>query len=386
MELKDFNSLFSSVKCPELFGRYITNSHIENCMRHIPNSIYSVIGYSVENRPIYSFKFGTGPKKILLWSQMHGNESTTTKALFDCFKLFLTKTAISQTILEACTLCVIPILNPDGAARYTRLNANDIDLNRDAQDVSQPESKILRHIFNTFKPQYCFNLHGQRTLYNVGHTAVSSTLSFLSPSQDAERSITSNRKSAMHIISEIYELLMPALPNGIARYDDDFNINCIGDTFQSFGVPTILYEAGHYPNDYDREVVRRFIFIAILKGLHTIAHIDSKPHYESYFRIPENKKQFYDIIIRNARVKKNSSEVMDIAIRFEERLINEKVEFIPIIEMIAKLNNFYGHREIDAHGTLVLTTENSEIKAGIENDFVLINYEKIALKLKKNSF
>ena len=49
-------------------------------------------------------------------------------------------------ILKACTLYIIPILNPDGAKAYTRLNANEVDLNRDAQDLSQPESKVLRAV------------------------------------------------------------------------------------------------------------------------------------------------------------------------------------------------------------------------------------------------
>src|SRR4051812_38368729 len=33
---------------------------------------------SVESRPIYLAKVGTGPKQILLWSQMHGDEPTHT--------------------------------------------------------------------------------------------------------------------------------------------------------------------------------------------------------------------------------------------------------------------------------------------------------------------
>ena len=48
----------------------------------------NILGTSVENRPIYSYSEGNGPKKVLIWSQMHGNESTTTKALVD-FWLYL---------------------------------------------------------------------------------------------------------------------------------------------------------------------------------------------------------------------------------------------------------------------------------------------------------
>ena len=384
MTIADYNSLFSLVKTPELFGRYITNFHIEKCLEKLPKSSISVIGQSVEKRPIYSLKFGKGPTKVLLWSQMHGNESTTTKALFDCFRLFDTSTALSNLILESCTLFVIPILNPDGAQRYTRINANHLDLNRDAQDLSQPESKVLRTAYDDFKPHYCFNLHGQRTLYNVGNTNVSATLSFLSPSQDQERQLTPNRKQAMAIIAEIKDLLQIELPNGIARYDDGFNLNCVGDTFQNFGVPTLLYEAGHYPNDYNREVVRRYMFIALLKGLTVISNGVETSGYSKYLAIPENGKKFYDIIIRNVKENGASDKIVDIAFQYVERLCNGKIEFVPVVDSISKLDGFYGHREINAKGCVVAVAKNKVLKVTNEIDFVFINNEKIALKPLNN--
>lgn len=384
MGISQLNSLYSLLKTSELYGRYITNSHIENCLEKYPKSIVSVVGHSVENRPIYSLKFGNGSIKVLMWSQMHGNESTTTKALFDCFNLFLTNNDISNTILESCSILIIPILNPDGAERYTRLNANEVDLNRDAQNRSQPESRILREAHNNFKPHYCFNLHGQRTIYNVGKSSVSATLSFLSPAQDDERSLTSNRKVAMSIISKINETLQVEIPNGIARYDDGFNLNCVGDTFQGIGVPTLLYETGHFPNDYNREVVRRLAFLAIISGLEAITNGVNEEDYERYFDIPENGRQFYDIIIKNARLKDIDEQLFDISLLYQERLINKKVEFIPVIEKISRLENYFGHKEIDAKGSVVKSLENLELKVTNEIDFVTINNEKIALKPLNN--
>ncbi|MBV7268164.1 M14 family metallopeptidase [Winogradskyella luteola] len=384
MKSEHLNSLYSLVKNPKLFGRYITNSDIEKCLAKYPDSIISTIGYSVEQRPIYSLKFGTGPKKILLWSQMHGNESTTTKALFDCFNLFFTNNAIPNLILETCTLLVIPILNPDGAERYMRLNANGVDLNRDAQDLSQPESKLLRAVFDDFQPDFCFNLHGQRTIYNVATSNVPATLSFLSPAQDKERSLTPNRKLAMSIISKINDLMQTVIPDGIGRYDDGFNLNCVGDTFQNLGVPTLLYETGHFTNDYKREEVRRYAFMAILKGLYTIAEGVGESGYKDYFNIPENGKLFYDIIIRNARLKENEDIVTDIAILYKETLFDGKIEFVPIVEVISNFEGYFGHREIDAKGNLLITSEKSELKVTNEIDFVVINNEKIALKPLNN--
>jgi hypothetical protein len=379
MNLEHLNSLYSLVKTPELISRYITNFHIEKCFKKFPKSMISTIGYSVENRPIYGFKFGKGSTKILMWSQMHGNESTTTKALFDCFNLFETNNAIPKAILETCTLFVIPILNPDGAERYSRLNANDIDLNRDAQNLTQPESKVLQEIYNSFRPDYCFNLHGQRTIFGAGDSGISATLSFLSPSQDEECFITPNRKAAMAIISEINNLLQSEIPNGIGRYDDGFNLNCVGDTFQNLGVPTLLYEAGHYPNDYSREEVRRLMFIAIIKGLQVISIGIHDLMYKNYFKIPENSKSFYDIIIRNAKISENTNELFDVSIQYQEILKGGKVEFIPFVEAISNLDEFYGHKEIDAKGGLVKNAQNLELKTANEIVFVLMNNKKIAL-------
>ena len=380
MHLNDLNTAYTSVKESKLFGRYITNTHIEKCFNGLSKSSILTIGYSVNKLPIYSVTYGTGKIKILLWSQMHGNESTTTKALFDCFNLFETGSGFTDHLLSNCTICVIPILNPDGAERYTRLNANGVDINRDAQELSQPESKVLRALFMDFKPHYCFNLHGQRTIYNVDATNVSATLSFLAPSQDENCSLTPNRKDAMSVITALDSFLQTDVPNGISRYDDAFNLNCVGDTFQSFGVPTLLYEAGHYPNDYSREVVRRFMFLAIIKGLDCISKGVKAENYDAYFNIPENKKMFYDIVIRNAKLSTLTDEATDIAIQYKEVLYENEIKFVPVVEAITNLHAYYGHKEIDANFKMVKNSDNSVIKVANEIVFVVINNQKTSLK------
>jgi hypothetical protein len=41
------------------------------------------IGLSAEGRPLYAVRFGSGPQRVLAWSQMHGDEPTHTLALAD---------------------------------------------------------------------------------------------------------------------------------------------------------------------------------------------------------------------------------------------------------------------------------------------------------------
>ena len=166
MELETLKLLFNKHKEVQLFNRYIHAKGIAPLLKKLALKCQvSVIGKSVLGENIHTITLGSGRKKILMWSQMHGNESTTTKAIFDILNLLLSDEEVSNAILNTCTIQIIPILNPDGAKAYTRVNANEVDLNRDALDLTQPESLILKACFEAFKPHFCYNLHGQRTIF-----------------------------------------------------------------------------------------------------------------------------------------------------------------------------------------------------------------------------
>ena len=187
----------------------------------------------------------------------------------------------------------------------------------------------------------------------------------------------------MEIICKMNEFLQIQIPSQVGIYDDTFNINCVGDTFQSFGVPTILFEAGHFTDDYHREITREFIFQSYIVSLNYIAisNIDGSLH-TPYFDIPLNQKNFFDIIIKNALVNPSENIISDIGILYKEELIDGNINFIPKIEKISNLQNFYGHKITDANKTLVETINSKPIFEGYENDFVLINREYFSLKPK----
>lgn len=373
---------YLKIKERSLEGRYISNKHVERLLSNYKNVFnISQIGTSVKKRNIYSFVIGSGDKRILVWSQMHGNESTTTKALFDFFNHLMGATEAVDNLLKRCTFCFIPILNPDGAEYYTRVNANKIDLNRDAQHLSQPESKVLRKLFDEFKPNYCFNLHGQRTIYSAGYSKHSAVLSFLSPAEDKQRAITDSRKVGMEIIASINKGLKKELPNQIARYDDGFNINCVGDTFQALNTPTILFEAGHFPDDYNREQTRYYIFKALCLATNYIVMNSVKGQfYHEYFQLPENQKLFFDIIIRN--VKDVNDETVDVAIQYKEVLVEEEVSFVPTIAKIGKLDEYFAHKELFGHfKKLVVNKERVTVDSLGIIDEILLDSEDFVKKI-----
>ena len=76
------------------------------------------VGHSIEGRSINLISMGHGNTQVLLWSQMHGDESTATMALMDLFNFFRASDDfddIKKLILDSLTLNFIPMLNPDGA-------------------------------------------------------------------------------------------------------------------------------------------------------------------------------------------------------------------------------------------------------------------------------
>lgn len=249
--------LHSTFKESSLFGKWIHYAHISPLLSNLTNELnVSVVGSSENNVPIHSVKFGSGSKKILIWTQMHGNESTGTKALFDFLNCIShSDNSIFKTILANCNILCVPMLNPDGSLKYTRVNADDIDLNRDAVDRKAKESKLLRSILEEFNPDFCFNLHDQRTIFGVEGTRNPATISFLAPSEEETRMLTEGRKETMNVIVAMNVLLQKIIPNHIGRYTDEFYPTATGDNFQKLGFNTILIEAGHYPHDYDLSLI-----------------------------------------------------------------------------------------------------------------------------------
>ena len=347
-----------------LAGRYVTLDTLDPILKELgSHALISEIGTSEFGIPIPMITIGSGTKKVLAWSQMHGNESTTTKAIFDLLKLFSAPGEFVEeiaSVLSAFQFRIIPILNPDGAKMYTRENGNGIDLNRDAQNLSQSESIALREVFDSFTPDLCLNMHDQRTIYGLLGRK-SATVSFLAPAADPERSVTPARLEAMGLIAKMNKVLQHHIPGGVGRYDDAFNANCVGDTFQMMGVPTILFEAGHFPGDYERERTREMIFYALFSLFFPSEERKESRILHEYNEIPENRESFRDVVIRNVLV---NGEKTSLAVQYEERLKDNNIDFQPLIDKIGELAGISGHLEIDGEGASILLNHQEKVNVG----------------------
>ncbi|WP_238785397.1 M14 family zinc carboxypeptidase [Blattabacterium cuenoti] len=319
------------------------------------------IGRSIENRKIFKIKWGTGSYKIFIWSQMHGNETTGTKAMFDMLHFFLKQknTDLVKFLEQKVNIVFIPMLNPDGAETFKRRNSINIDLNRDALRLQSPEIKVLFNEIKINQPNILFNLHDQKSIYNIGDKMFNpSIISFLSPSIGKEQSIHINleRKKAMGFISLIAKTISKFLPKigSIGRYSDQIYPTSVGDNLQKLGKSCILFEAGNYPGDFKKTIIRKYNALSILIGLYILSTTKNmEQEYYDYFSISENTIKLMDKIYRQIVVKKNSQKfILDIGINYIDKYngVTNDLDVIQKVIDIGDLSNFFAYQDILCKG------------------------------------
>ncbi|WP_157494163.1 serine hydrolase [Fulvivirga imtechensis] len=350
---------------PALDYRRIKRKDIEPFIeksKSLPGFEVSKLGESVEGREINLVKAGEGATKVLLWSQMHGDESTATRALFEIFNFLASDDALNvfkDKILKETTLYIIPMLNPDGAEVFKRRNALSIDLNRDALRLISPEARILKETRDKYEPEFGFNLHDQSKHYNAYRTGKTASISFLAPAYNYEKEVNEGRGKAMKLIVSMNDVLQEYIPGRIGRYDDAFEPRAFGDNMQKWGTNTILIESGGYPGDPEKKELVKMNFVAILHALSEIAEsrYQNMP-LNAYYRIPENDRKFYDLLVRNGQVFRNGKYyTMDIGIFNSERTQEGETYHQSSIDDMGDLSTFYGYEELDAGGMKIIPGE-----------------------------
>jgi hypothetical protein len=321
-----------------------------------PPLSYQVAGKSMEGRDIYLVKAGNGPVKVLLWSQMHGDESTATMALLDIFNFLGRQDGLSSLrgrLLQSLTIYFIPMLNPDGAERFQRRNALNIDINRDAVRLATPEAQLLKKVRDDLQPEWGFNLHDQSRYTAAGRTDQTATVSFLAPAYNYEKEVNMVRGNAMRLIGLMNKALQTYIPGKVARYNDDFEPRAFGDNIQKWGTSTILIESGGLEDDPEKQYIRKINYVAILSALEAIStKAYQQTPIEEYEKIPFNQSgQLHDLIIREIQIPYNDSwYTVDLGIRRQEVDFNNNRNFYyrSSIQDIGDLSVFESYEELNA--------------------------------------
>lgn len=341
-------------------------------LRDHPQFEVTRLGESIEGRAIYDVSFGRGGTTVLLWSQMHGDETSATMAGLDLFNFFSRSDDLDplrKQILDNLNIHFVPMLNPDGAEKFRRRNAIDIDLNRDALQLQSPESQILKRLRDSLQADFGFNLHDQSTYYTTGVSEHPATISFLAPAYNYEKEVNEVRTRALQLIGLLNEAIQPFIPNQVGRYNDDFEPRAFGDNMQKWGTSTVLIESGGYAHDPEKQYIRQVNFVLLLTGLHAIAERNyERVPLEEYRKIPENERYLYDLIVRNVQREQNDQTfTLDIGINREEVNFDYYQQFYYLsgIQDVGDLSTYHGYQEFDAEG---MTAERGKLYPKVLND------------------
>ncbi|WP_303673270.1 M14 family zinc carboxypeptidase [Vampirovibrio chlorellavorus] len=147
-----------------------------------------ILAHSVQNRPIEGVFFGPPqPERLntLIVGVFHGDE-TISGALVTHFveQLQAGQFAGEPIDFRARPTLIIPVLNSDGLAAGTRVNANGVDLNRNyptpdwAEDnrdtpyysglaaASEPETRLMIELIERYQPQKILTVHSPYKVLN----------------------------------------------------------------------------------------------------------------------------------------------------------------------------------------------------------------------------
>ena len=356
------SAIAASHRVAAIDSRKFTHAELWSALDKLQSPALSVaeIGRSLQGRPIRAVTFGDGPVTVLLWSQMHGDESTATMALADILAWMASTNTdhagLKQRLASRLRIVMVPMLNPDGSEVFQRENAVGIDINRDARNLATPEARALKSLRDSIRPQFGFNLHDQNARTLTGNNGNQVAIALLAPAADQARSYGPARSTARLVASVITSVLQKEIPGRLARYNDAHEPRAFGDLMQQWGTSTVLIESGAMPDDPEKQKLRRLNVVAILSALDAMAtesYAAANP--DTYENIPMNSRSAVDVLIRGGSivVPGFSPVRADIALNYEEAVAKKD----PRVRDVGDLVALIALDTVDASGLFIHPAE-----------------------------
>ena len=323
------------------------------------------VGASAEGRTLETISFGEGPVTAFLWSQMHGDESTASMALADLYAAVARDPdhPALRAILEGVTVHTLPMLNPDGAQRFQRRNAQGIDINRDARALATPEGKVLKAVRDELDPDFGFNLHDQGIGTRVGSSDRGVAIALLSPPFDESREVNEVRHRAMEVMGVMIRAMEPLVGDHVAKYDDTFNPRAFGDLITQWGTSTILVESGGWVDDPQKQYLRKVNFVALVAALESMARGTYRGvGRQAYLELPPNGRRIGDLLVTGGTVVIPGlpSFPADLMVSYERPLLEEG----GTISRIGDLADMEARDTISVEGLFVLPADAALDRSG----------------------
>jgi protein MpaA len=138
----------------------------------VPLERSEIFGQSVQGRPLWAHVLGNGPDVTLIFAAVHGNE-TATPYQVQQLRAHLKR---HPYLLKNRRVVLVPVLNPDGLNKRSRVNARGVDINRNypgtwrqrrpgerfrpgSAPASEPEAQAMIRLTNKYRPHKIVSIH-----------------------------------------------------------------------------------------------------------------------------------------------------------------------------------------------------------------------------------
>jgi protein MpaA len=143
------------------------------------NAQFEILTHSPQALPVTAFHFGHKGPRVLILGGVHGDEIEGIWAAQKLLSLWTEQFSLNLR------LTLIPIFNPDGVFKQTRVNSRGVDLNRNLKTKdwspeiktaryhpgpspgSEPENQALMKLIESEKPVFILSLHSWQPVLNV---------------------------------------------------------------------------------------------------------------------------------------------------------------------------------------------------------------------------
>lgn len=214
---------------------------VDSLAGKFPSLKKQVIGYSLLDRPVVSFRIGNkkNANTLVVLSRQHPPEVTGYQAMQAFTERILAKNKLSSRFKKKFDVVVIPSINPDGVdLGHWRHNAGGVDLNRDWDKFLQPETRAVSSYL--------------KELASKGDS-LRFCLDFHSTQEDVFYIVTEEKQS-------ITQRWLAAIQQAIPDYKVNQSFHGIGSAtsknwiYKQFGAEAVTYEVG---DDTDRLLLKR---------------------------------------------------------------------------------------------------------------------------------
>ncbi|MGI8915721.1 MAG: M14 family zinc carboxypeptidase [Chloroflexota bacterium] len=121
-----------------------------------------VIGYSEQGRPIESFSFGTGPRRLLVTARFHPYETAASWCIEGLLSWLTARSEAQEQLLRQTSVDVVPMPNPDGVVLglCKRTGLGGTDLSHEAGKSDDATARVLLDLLDTLRPAAFLDIHG----------------------------------------------------------------------------------------------------------------------------------------------------------------------------------------------------------------------------------